>query len=296
MGAEGALPRTLPGVLRRLVASQTARIRSEEALVRRGEDPEGVHRMRVATRRLRAALSAFRPVLVAGPERRLGAALRRLADALGPVRDLDVLLGELPTALAGVGLVEAPSVVGHLEEERRQARRRLLAFLDGKAWPRLLGNLDAWVAAPPVLTRRRPAESVAPTTSVPEAARLLVQERLERVRRQGRRCRKRPDETRLHRLRVACKRLRYLVEFFRPALPEALGALHERAVALQDLLGAANDAAVAARRLSEAPDMVVAWYEARADELRGQFPAAWAGFRQLARESSRSLAAPRATA
>ena len=296
MAAEEALPRTLAAVLRRLVTRQTERIRSEEERVRWGEDPEGVHRMRVATRRLRALLGAFRPVLRFREETRLGAALRRLADALGPVRDLDVLLGELPVALAGAGLTEPSFVASALEVERARARDRLLTYLDGRAWPRLLGGLDEWSAAPPLLRRRRTNESVASSTPVPEAARLLVLERLGRVRRQGRRCRKRPGERRLHRLRVALKRLRYLVEFFRPVLPENMGVLHERAVALQDLLGAANDAAVAARRLSEAPEQLVAWYEARAGELRGKFPAAWAEFRQLARESSRSLAAPKATA
>jgi CHAD domain-containing protein len=93
-----------------------------------GEDPEGVHDMRVASRRLRAAIELFRDVF---PRRRLRPMLRSvkdLADALGQVRDLDVMLERLRADRAGrpVGQrLVLTDMVADLERERQEARRVL---------------------------------------------------------------------------------------------------------------------------------------------------------------------------
>jgi CHAD domain-containing protein len=93
-----------------------------------GEDIEGVHDMRVASRRLRAALELFRDVF---PRRRLKPLLRQvkdLADALGEVRDTDVLIARLektqqrrpPSQRLVLG-----EMIQELHDRRRQARARL---------------------------------------------------------------------------------------------------------------------------------------------------------------------------
>src|SRR5437763_11057167 len=84
-----------------------------------GRDPEGVHDMRVATRRLRAALELFRDVF---PKRRLRPMLRdvrRLADALGEVRDLDVMLEALRADVRGRSASQR-LVLGEMIEEMQQ--------------------------------------------------------------------------------------------------------------------------------------------------------------------------------
>ena len=86
-----------------------------------GRDPEGVHDMRVASRRLRAAIELYQDVF---PKRRLKPMLRevkRLADALGRVRDLDVMLDRLTADLAGRPAAQR-AVLKEMMEEMNQAR------------------------------------------------------------------------------------------------------------------------------------------------------------------------------
>ena len=97
-------------------------------------DIERVHDMRVATRRLRAALEIFEPCF---PEKAFGetlAAVKRLADALGERRDRDVAIVSLEAFNAqmaspdrrGVG-----SLVGQLQAEQEEANTALAPLVDG---------------------------------------------------------------------------------------------------------------------------------------------------------------------
>ncbi|MBV9278754.1 MAG: CHAD domain-containing protein [Chloroflexi bacterium] len=98
-----------------------------------GEDPEGVHDMRVASRRLRAAIELFHDVF---PRRRLRPMLRSvkdLADALGQVRDLDVMLERLQADRAGRPAGQRlvlTDMVADLERKRREARRALVETVE----------------------------------------------------------------------------------------------------------------------------------------------------------------------
>lgn len=98
-----------------------------------GEDIEGVHDMRVASRRLRAAIEIFQDAF---PKRKLRPMLREvklLADALGGVRDRDVMLARLEADKAGrprsQQLVLA-EMIQEAEEERTRARAALQAKID----------------------------------------------------------------------------------------------------------------------------------------------------------------------
>lgn len=98
-----------------------------------GKDPEGVHDMRVATRRLRAALELFGDVF---PKRRLKPLLQEvkgLADALGEVRDRDVLIDRLRADLRGrppAQRVVLRDLMGELEEQRKADRRNLKGVIE----------------------------------------------------------------------------------------------------------------------------------------------------------------------
>jgi CHAD domain-containing protein len=98
-----------------------------------GRDPEGVHDMRVGSRRLRAAIELYRDVF---PKRRLNPMLRdvkRLADALGRVRDLDVMLDRLTTDLAGRPRAQRAvlkEMMAEMDQERAEARRLLKQTID----------------------------------------------------------------------------------------------------------------------------------------------------------------------
>src|SRR3954463_11355460 len=109
-----------------------------EAVAREGADPEGVHQMRVAVRRIRAALKASdEPQLdeVQDELRWLRGGVRRIPDPdvpPGRIRDLDVLLGHLRAQAADLSEDEraaAERLLSGLVEERRRARRRMLDTL-----------------------------------------------------------------------------------------------------------------------------------------------------------------------
>jgi CHAD domain-containing protein len=116
-------------------ASLDQRLRAllaHEPGTRTGEDIEDLHQMRVAVRRMRATLKAARPLLDATWADDLRAELGWLGGALGPVRDLDVLLlrlhreiASLPTAEESAGAV----LLDALERERTTARGALLEAL-----------------------------------------------------------------------------------------------------------------------------------------------------------------------
>ena len=99
----------------------------------RGKDIEGVHDMRVATRRLRAALELFRDAF---PRRRLAPMLedvKGLADALGAVRDLDVMIDRLSADRRGRPASQRlvlDEFIADMRGERQRARRELKALLD----------------------------------------------------------------------------------------------------------------------------------------------------------------------
>jgi CHAD domain-containing protein len=97
-----------------------------------GPDPEGIHDMRVASRRLRAAVELFHDVF---PRRRLRPLLRQvkdLADALGEVRDLDVMIQRLEKDLKGrppPQRLVLKELIGEMTVGRKAARERLEAAL-----------------------------------------------------------------------------------------------------------------------------------------------------------------------
>jgi len=83
-------------------------------------DVEGVHAMRVATRRLRAALEVFAPCFEAKAHRALLKEVKALADALGQRRDPDVAIEELEVMAAALAAPDRPGVAGLVTELRRE--------------------------------------------------------------------------------------------------------------------------------------------------------------------------------
>lgn len=111
---------------------------------------EHVHAMRVATRRLRAALEAFKPCF---PKAEYRAALREVkavADALGERRDRDVAIAALEAFAGDVTAAERPgieSLIAALAAEQRQANENLRAFVDEDRLRALGGRLASLVSA-----------------------------------------------------------------------------------------------------------------------------------------------------
>ncbi|HEU0086737.1 MAG TPA: CHAD domain-containing protein, partial [Pseudonocardiaceae bacterium] len=210
---------------------------------RAGHDPEELHQMRVAVRRIRAALRAARPLLDRTWAEDLRAELGWLGRALGPARDADVLLERLRARAAAfdeAGREAAETLLDALVADRETARAEMLAALRSDRYTTLLRTLAAAVAEPLPTSG---GSAAGPTLT--ELVRLEYRKLAKAVLRAGD---DPPDEV-LHALRIHGKRLRYTAELAAPADRKPMRKLVESTVALQDVLGEHQDACVARQQV-----------------------------------------------
>jgi len=245
LGPEPSIGAVAYAVLRRHLASMLA----HEAGTRLGEDIEQLHDMRVATRRLRAALALFAGVLP-DHSQHVRSELGWLAGELGAVRDLDVQLqrldswrDELPPEDAGA-LTDLARLLGR---ERDAARASMLGCLDSLRYDRLVSEFTSMLRPGPGQGSGRQAKAAL----VPAAAVLpgLIVARHRSAVTAARRARRSGDPADFHRLRIRCKRLRYALEFVSEIYDGRTRGVIRRVVNLQDCLGVMQDAQVAAGRL-----------------------------------------------
>ena len=255
------------------------------------DDPEYIHQMRVATRRLRAALRLFSPLLPPRLVEPLLPQLRELMSVLGRARDLDVLLAEIaePVLQALPDEPRLAALVGIITDRRFDARKTALRFLrsprHGSIVLQALDTLNAKIE-PPKVDAGRTATTVAEDT--PFALTLIdfATNRLRRLRKkvlQLATAASIDDPTSLHALRISIKRLRYALEFFAPlAKPKAMRRLLLQLAQLQDTLGQINDLANAGDllmgcakddpRLREAVTLIGGWHGPRYQKLLKEVP------------------------
>jgi CHAD domain-containing protein len=236
MTAVGDLARTV-------LQAQLAMVLQGEPIARTGEDIEGVHQMRVATRRLRAALRVFGDVLP-GDSDALRAELKWLADALGPVRDLDIQIVAIRAASESIeASAEAlPPVLVWFEGPRVVARERLLEVLDSARYAMLVSSLSLVVSA----EAEWPATALAPATeSLPDRLRAPYR----RYRKAARGVCQTSPMADLHRARIRAKQLRYVLEFAADAYGKPARALIKHATAVQDTVGHIHDSTLIEERL-----------------------------------------------
>ena len=257
--------RSAAGVLRTRLREQAEQLLAHDPGTRLGTDPEELHQLRVATRRLRAFLRAGRDLLDPDAAEPLREELRWLGSSLGPVRDLDVLAEHLQDAIRQLGpdLPEGRKLLRTLERRRRSARRRLLSALES---PRYYALLDAV---------ERPFATVADEPSLAE----IKAKEHKKLRTAVKALGPDPSDGELHATRIRAKRARYAAElqgdeaYVREAkkLQDVLGE-HQDAVvatvALRDLARRMPDAAVAAGRLIEGEVL-------RARRRRTEWKPAW---------------------
>ena len=223
-------------ILRRHYATMLA----HEPGVRLGEDPEELHDMRVATRRLRAALKLYKEVLPRRAER-YERDLRFFAGALGEVRDLDVHLERIAAEASRNGEV-LEEVSAALVERRAGARRRMLEVLDSDRYERFLASFSG------TLRRGRSPASAGP---ILEVAPDLVRRRYKKVRKdvEGLGGGSPPED--FHDLRKKGKRLRYALEPLRGIYGKPSEKMVELLKDVQDDLGDHQDLIVAAELMRE---------------------------------------------
>jgi len=239
---------SIDDVVHRAVASSVDRLITYDPTARLGEDPEGVHQARVATRRLRSDLRTFRSLLDERWAAELSDELRWLGDVFGAVRDADVLLERLDTKLVELPEVDrepAKRLLDRLRTDHERGRDQMLGALRSDRYDALLNRVVVAAARPCFLPRvgdtddaeilsrlaRRPWKHLAAAVAA------LADN---------------PSDLALHGVRIRAKRARYAAEAVAPAFGKPARAFARAVTELQDVLGEHQDAIVAAEWLRRA--------------------------------------------
>ena len=230
---------------RKVMRFHLARMLDYEAGTRSGADTEDLHKMRVATRRQRAAWRVFGASFRPARTKRYRTGLREVAGRLGAVRDLDVQLEAADAYRADLPTTEQRAMeplLASWREHRDEARVLMLRELDSDGYRRFVDDYRDFVRTEGALVLA--TGPVAPH-HVRDTAPSRIWTAYEGVRAYEPVLRWADVET-LHELRIAGKWLRYTIEFVREALGPEATPLIERVVALQDHLGLMNDAHITA--------------------------------------------------
>jgi len=232
-----------------IVRSCMAQVQANEAGFLSGRDPEFLHQVRVAMRRLRACFSLFKNVIPQAAFAPIMLQLKQPGDLLGRARDWDVFVHEMLRALRAQRADESAVIAF----ERRCVRlgrahlRGAQGVVASAAWQRLwlqLGQLlaeGAWMR-----------EHTTLALPVDVFAASLLQQRAAALLKRGKRLQE-LDAAGRHRLRIAAKKLRYAAEFFASLFPKRHVRSYVQSLAgMQDVLGGLNDAATLLRLLQEA--------------------------------------------
>lgn len=263
------------------LADQVAALLAQDPRTRRAEE-DAVHQMRVASRRLRSALKAFKSVV-----QDTGAVqdeLKWLGAVLGEARDLEVIrarfAGHLrrldPELVTGPIQVRLGDDLGKREEEAYGAIR---AALSGERYFALLDALDRLVAEPSLgKAAGRPADTALAAIADKNWQRVTkTYDHAQAVTDPG------EHETAMHDVRKAAKRARYTAEAI------GMGKLAKRAEAVQETLGIHQDGVVAQETLAKEAEsarqagedtftygVLVGIERAAAERAHADFPEVWA--------------------
>ena len=247
----------------RIVAGLAADLLGEAPEAATGARTEPVHRMRVAVRRLRSAISLFQKAVGSPELDRLRAELKEVARVLGPARDWDVFLGGTGRAVARA-FADNRSVARMITAARRRREAsyaELAAMLDSPAFRRLgltlaqVATRHPWehAEAAPDSLEHGSADRLGTllSTGLEEYAARALRHRQKRLAGVGDDLSELPIAE-LHALRIQGKRLRYAAEFFAPLFPGRPTRRYIRRLsAVQERLGRLNDASVAASLMAE---------------------------------------------
>lgn len=233
----GRKRRDVAALASEVLLRQAAQARVHVAGAIEGADPEELHDLRVAVRRMRAALRLFERALPAAdaaldPAR---AGLKQTGAILGRARDLDVQIERLEGWLSLVrraGGASGQRALGMLARDRQIARLAMRRHLRGPVFARRIEAVERAAHAARVAPARR------------SAIRLLRRPSKQVLLAVGKARDSEGDVAAYHALRIDVKRLRYALEFLDPALPFSTRKLVLTLRGAQDTLGALQDAAV----------------------------------------------------
>jgi CHAD domain-containing protein len=271
---------------RRLLRGYFQRFLAREAGVRSGEDIEDVHQMRVNTRHLRAMLQALGEVAPAKQVRYFRKELQVAARALSPVRDSDVLLEHIASSREKLPEEERDSLdvlTSAVQRKRMEARHSMLAYLDSQRYADfkrdfatfVTNHAQGWNTALRVRDRagsniwRRYEELRAFEADIAASSGGDIAQY---------------ELVKLHEVRIAGKRLRYLLEMYADMLGEEAGRCLKLLKEMQEYLGALQDIDVAKEYIGSldiaasgqpAAEAYLQSREAEMTDLLGGLPERW---------------------
>lgn len=278
---------TMADALRFAIADALVRLVEHDPPARLG-DPDGIHQVRVALRRLRSDLRTLGSAVDPAWRRDMEPSLRGIGAALAATRDLDVLIERVRAETHGSDGVLEP-LLHHLSRTRDAARHDLRTALDAPAYVQTLNALVMAAAQPPT----GPGATAPAATQLPAAA----MQSWKRLERRADRLAHGSSATAFHRTRIAAKRARYAAELASRVLSgeraEGAAELGTRIADAQGQLGVMQDAVVAEsvmRQALEADDMgISAAYEIgrlveqqrrRSEDARAAFLRDWPKLRR----------------
>jgi CHAD domain-containing protein len=239
-------------------------------------DPEGVHAMRVCSRRLRSAMSDFRPyVRVRLPRVKL----RSIADALGGVRDQDVALmalHEFSAQAKGAAANGIQIVANEFKERRKDARAKLKVSIRPAVIDQFRDEFQDGLKQLKMAGPKR-SRATADARAVPfrHLGRQIILERIKEVRGASHHLYFPFHISELHELRIQAKRLRYAVEMFSGCWEPNLHAIAKEISLLQTSLGELHDCDVWLEGLSARLKQLERKRHAHEDDLLVRAGAIW---------------------
>ena len=217
-------------------------MRQNETGIRADWDTEFLHDFRVAIRRTRSALTQIKGVLPEDAVAHFKDAFRQLGRSTNRLRDLDVHLLEEEAYRAMLPQSLQPgldAVFSRLKSERRRALSDMVQVLDK---PEYLNLMDSWAAFLRGEQSRGGKDSAVPAIAL---AQKFIFKRFKQILKKGQAIGDDTPDEALHDLRIDCKKLRYLLEFFasffsKDKMDKLIGSMKK----LQDNLGDFNDLSV----------------------------------------------------
>jgi inorganic triphosphatase YgiF len=217
-----------------------------------GRDPEGIHQLRVALRRLRSALDLMRLAGTLTKLETLGSEARWLAQNFSAARDWDIFQGKtLPIIAKGCFTISGFDVLDEVAEKRREAayQKARVVLADPRCASFVIG-LGGWIEARGWRSDVAPEDLGRLTEPAINFARRILSGQYAKVLKRGRHFKSLAAEER-HRLRLSVKKLRYAADFLLPLCgqPKSARRFYDRLADLQEELGSYNDMATTASLL-----------------------------------------------
>ena len=257
-----------------------------------GSDPEYLHQMRVALRRLRSTLGVFKKAFAENTLAPIEKELKKLRSVLGPARDWDVFVTEFfPSLEQALPDSRQWTHIRRTATLRRAARNRAARrAIASEHYSQFMLTLCAWLSAERWHENPDPASPRQLVQPLSVFAPVVFEQYHRKLKKRGKNLAKLSSAER-HALRIAVKKQRYACEFFSGLYPRKRTKRYLRALsALQQCLGVLNDLSIQERLLGEMVERRAAlrepvnlargWIAATTAQQLAQLQKSWANFKE----------------